>query len=81
VAHSRIEEVMPNIRVVNCPECDLCIELAYSLKTRSMGHTWVANAKTFVHGNVHPAAWNIGRILMKWYELIVDPALQFIYHK
>ena len=31
--------------------------------------TWVANANILAHGNVQPAAWNIGNILLD-YEII-----------
>lgn len=65
VCDTRIQKVLPDLRVVYGSQGDLTISETcrdYTL-TGHRTRTCVANEKVIDQGNVQPAAWNMGRIL------------------
>jgi len=63
VGYPGIQKVLPDKWVVNTSHSYLDSNSKIVINTVAFLHTCVAHAKTFAHGYVQPAAWNIGRIL------------------
>lgn len=63
VGYPGIQKVLPDKWVVNISHSYLESNSKIVINTVAFLHTCVAHAKTFAHGYVQPAAWNIGRIL------------------
>lgn len=77
-----IQKVLPDKWVVNISHSDLESNSKIVINTVAFLHTCVAHAKTFAHGYVQPAAWNIGRILhFSLYALFMRLAYHRTHHR
>jgi hypothetical protein len=59
--------MLPYVGIIDCAESNLKFHLVVSnaLVWECERATWVANENMLDQGNVHPAAWNMGKILSR----------------